>query len=292
VERFIVETLHSVQAQTFRDWEAVVVDDGSTDRTAEIVQSFTADPRIRLIRQPNSSQAVARNTGIHHSTGEFIAFLDADDLWEPEKLTRQMTLFPNPCIGLTHTSRLCIDSTEKLLSQGRQQRVPCGDALPQLLLDNFITTSSVIVRRNLLTGTGLEFRTERQGVEDWDLLLRLARLTRFGYLDEPLLRYRIHSNNISAQTLKMLAGVERTLDDFTAQLEMDTSLTPHHRRQLLQMARKSRLRQILRAAHRQLATGDYCWANRLFRRALAMAPFSPRCHWGLLKCTCLSAGTG
>src|SRR4051794_7920706 len=92
-ERYVGESIRSVVGQTFTDWELLVVDDGSTDRTAEVVRGFAvADPRIRYLRRENGGQAAARNSGIRDGSAPVVAFIDADDLWLPEKLARQLAV--------------------------------------------------------------------------------------------------------------------------------------------------------------------------------------------------------
>jgi glycosyltransferase involved in cell wall biosynthesis len=95
--------LRSIIDQTYCDWEVVVVDDGSTDDTPQVMERFAGVPNLRYVRRENGGNAIAKNTGIRESHGEFIAFLDADDLWEREKLAKQIRLFDNPRVGVVYS---------------------------------------------------------------------------------------------------------------------------------------------------------------------------------------------
>src|SRR5438067_8321397 len=110
-ERFVAATIQSVLAQTYRDWELVIVDDGSPDDSAGIIDGYLPHPQIRFIRQANAGVAAARNTGIANARGEFVALLDQDDLWLPDKLERQLLyLNARPDVGFVHSRVDCIDA--------------------------------------------------------------------------------------------------------------------------------------------------------------------------------------
>jgi len=151
-ERYIGETLESVLAQTYRDFEVVVVDDGSTDGTREIVRGY-GEP-VRLVEQPNSGPAAARNRGVREARGEFIAFIDADDLWLPEKLALQVPLFDDEEVGLVSCRVQLVDGSGRPHPTYEREKVS-GWAFEKLLEGNFIGTSTVVARREALEGAGL-----------------------------------------------------------------------------------------------------------------------------------------
>jgi glycosyltransferase involved in cell wall biosynthesis len=202
----IVPTLETLRAQTFEDWECVLVNDGSTDDTADRVRPFLADARFRYVERPNGGVAAARNTGIRASSGRWVALLDHDDRWLPTKLEAQVVLaergFDVVCtdaemIGAGDRRRHSSMFAPALLAQVQRDRwQPGTDVLGLLLQGNFICTSSVLVERSLLERGGL-FDPEMSSVDDYDLWLRLAPAARIGYVPEALVEYRIHESNFS-----------------------------------------------------------------------------------------------
>lgn len=208
----IAATLNSVVTQTYVAFELIVVDDGSTDGTPDLIDALR-DPRVRLIRAPHSGlPGAARNRAASACTGEFVAFLDADDLWVPEKLERQIqALDGHPDIGLMHTAayHLCGDRVEPQPGRCPAREPLWGRRLMDALLrSNFIYTPSVMVRRRLLDATGwFDEDPALRGPEDFDLWLRLCEAgVLFAYLDEPLLLYRVRADSVSRNPAGDLTG--------------------------------------------------------------------------------------
>ncbi|MEM9924523.1 MAG: glycosyltransferase [Cyanobacteria bacterium P01_D01_bin.50] len=191
--KYLPETLESVLKQTFSNFEVLIINDGSSDNIIEWVADII-DPRVKLISQDNQGVSAARNAGIDKSKGEYIAFLDADDLWEPTKLEKQLQcLKKNPSLGLIHTAMMLIDEKGKSLGRTFISNVE-GDALKALLEENTIVTSSVIVRRNCLETVG-KFDRNLHSSEDWELWVRIASLYPFALIKEPLVFHRQHPHN-------------------------------------------------------------------------------------------------
>jgi GT2 family glycosyltransferase len=203
---FIAEAVQSVRAQTFRDFEIIVVDDGSTDGTDEVVRRL--GPGVRYHRQPNRGVAAARNAGIELSRGDLVCFLDADDLWMPDKLARQTAFMAaHPDIGL-----LFADATEShgdvvqkasIVASMRcgaaiASQVPIEGAFRKLLVENFVPTSSVMLRRVAVATAGL-FDVTLPNVEDRDMWLRIAAHFPIACLPQVLVRKRSHGANISTR---------------------------------------------------------------------------------------------
>ena len=188
-------TLESVLGQSWRDLEVVLVDDGSTDETAQVAESFGGP--VRVLRQRNQGPSVARNHGVEAARGSFIAFLDADDLWLPDKLGLQMELFQErPELGLVYTNYQYTDGSKLLPLHRGAQKVPFeGWVFRPLLRDNFLATSTVVVRRECLQQVG-GFDPALEISEDYDLWLRVAREYPVGYVPAPLARYRFHDRNV------------------------------------------------------------------------------------------------
>lgn len=209
-EKFIAATLDSVLAQTYSRFEIIVVDDGSQDRTAEIVAAYTqCDSRILLLRQTNQGVAAARNLAIEQSTGEFIAPLDADDIWYPQKLEKQLTLMlqSEPAIGLVYSWSAYISETGSLIGK-KQASHHAGVVYAQLLAGNFVGNASApLIRRSCFEQIGtynIQMKAlEAQGCEDWDLYLRIAEHYQFGLVPEFLIGYRVPIGSMSCQYTAM-----------------------------------------------------------------------------------------
>ena len=193
--RFIEQALRSALAQTFRDFEVIVVDDGSTDDTMQRVRTF--GPSVHYVHQANSGAAAARNAGILRSRGEFIAFLDADDIWLPTKLTRQVHVLRSADASVAYTWWSFIDKDGAPLPQVKAPTF-AGDVLSELLRGCFVTFSMLMVRRSCFDRIGL-IDSRLPIAEDWDLLLRLATGGyRFAYVPEVLVKNRLHGASLSA----------------------------------------------------------------------------------------------
>lgn len=189
---YLPETLKSVLKQTFTDFEVLIINDGSSDNIVEWFCNII-DSRVKLISQENQGVSAARNIGIKNSTGEYIAFIDADDLWEPTKLEKQLQCFKNhPSVGLVHTAMRMIDEEGKSLGRTFISNVE-GDALKSLLQQNTIVTSSVIVSRSCLNVGN--FDNNLHSSEDWELWVRIALRYPIMLIKEPLVFYRQHPNN-------------------------------------------------------------------------------------------------
>ena len=197
-ERFIADSVQSALAQTFTDLEVIVLDDGSADCTVARAAAF--GDRVRVYRQANGGVARARNTGVALARGEWIAFLDSDDVWLPAKIERQLASSP---AALTFTDRFNFGERGDLAElQSAVTPMQGGDIFEALLLQNFITATSVMIRRDLFERYG-GFDTTLNGTEDWDLWLRVAADHPIGFCPEPLVRYRLHAGGISRNFARM-----------------------------------------------------------------------------------------
>lgn len=203
-EAYLAETVSSVLAQTFRDCEIVAVNDGSTDGTRSVLAAF--GDRLRVIDQENRGLPGARNRGVAEARGEWVAFLDADDLWLPEKLEKQMALVEaDPSYELVYTNRYNIGVVGDLPEvQSDVQPLLAGDVFEDLLtVGNVITVSSSLVRRSTFLALG-GFDETLRAAEDWDLWLRLTATGRVGVVADPLVRYRHHAQMMSKDPTRMM----------------------------------------------------------------------------------------
>lgn len=209
-ERYIRQALASVAGQSRLPDRIIVVDDGSTDGTAAIVKSFPTPVPLCYVHQPNSGVSTARNAGIARSSADYVAFLDADDEWHPEKLARQLRAFRDSDVDdlaavYCHFSIMddsgdpCGEDEAAAPDTGMR-----GSIFDRLLVANMIagSGSGVMVKRDVLARVG-EFDQVLRAFEDWDMWLRIARQYRFDYVAEKLVRIRRHGANLQKDKVLM-----------------------------------------------------------------------------------------
>ena len=202
----IKETIASVFGQTFRDFEIIIVDDGSSDNTVSLidVQNKSA---IRIIRQKNTGIAGARNRGIAAAKGEYLAFLDHDDIFLPEKLQCQVELLDkDPELALVYSPVETFGNTDVKIPD---YELISGDVFRSMLEQNKIHSAScIMIRRSSIEKYNILFRQEFAPCDDWDFYLRLSRHCRFANTGKALVRYRLHDGNESNNCEKMYrAGI-------------------------------------------------------------------------------------
>jgi len=213
-ERFVTKAIESVLAQTYRNFELVIVNDGSPDESARVINQFLPHPQIRYIEQQNAGVAVARNTGLAYANGAFIGLLDQDDLWLPGKLARQVTYFnSHPEVGLVHTRVTCIDAAGAPRSCAGAIGVHPHEGLcaGRLLLGNGIAPVTVLLRSDCIDDVGT-FDQRFAPADDWELWMRIARRHPIAFIDEVTACYRFHGENVSSDQLKMQCAVLRIMD--------------------------------------------------------------------------------
>jgi glycosyltransferase involved in cell wall biosynthesis len=198
---YLREAIESALDQTFKGYELIIVDDGSTDHTKEVCEPYLEDSRVHYIFQPNAGPASARNTGISVSTGEFICFLDDDDIWKAEKLQRQIEYIDAKLSNLSNWGMVftwveLIGAQGNIIGyRGHQQT---GLIYRDLFFGNIIdATSSVLVKREVLNQVGF-FDEKNKGCEDWDMWLRISKYYQIFPIKEYLVQYREHKNRLSS----------------------------------------------------------------------------------------------
>lgn len=195
-DKYISTTVESVLNQTFQDFELIIIDDGSTDNTFEIIKSFD-DKRIKYYYQNNAGQNPARNAGITLSNGQYVAMIDSDDIWDQNKLKKQVEILDkHPDIGLVYCGTVFIDENDKVFYKkpliGYKGRV-----LDKLLMTNFLYNGSCpLFRKSCINKVGL-FDTTFKRMTDWEFYLRFAIYYKFWGIKEHLLKYRVHSETMS-----------------------------------------------------------------------------------------------
>lgn len=218
---YVQETLESIFSQTFHDYEVIVVNDGSPDNTRSVLLPYTKSGRIRYIEQTNHGQAAARNHGLALSSGEFVAFLDDDDLWPSDKLEWQVDfLRKNPLVNAVGGRHL---SAAPLYSPTTGDTRTELDVAALYRWAGFISPGAVLFRATCLREIG-GFDPCLWGSDDYDLYLRVARVSPIVLVDRLALWYRLHESNASKQAGRLLHNVTKCLNSHLRQETLFASL--------------------------------------------------------------------
>lgn len=219
----ISHAINSVLRQVYKNWELIIVDDGSSDNTKDVVRSFSEkDSRIRYFYQNNQGQSVARNSGIEQSRGEFIAFLDSDNEWESNRLLLGVNeLVKNPNVALCYGNAISIDINGNELHR-RNMRRYSGLIFPKLLVDNFISMNSVLVRKSVLNSSR-PFNEKNRLDEDYELWLNMSVNNQFFFVNQYIVRYRIEGERISNNYMRRLDANLHTVQKVLKEHSIDTS---------------------------------------------------------------------
>ena len=224
---FLPKAIQSILNQTYQDWEAIIVDDGSTDKTEEIVKDYN-ESRIRYIaHKSNLGISTARNTGIKNSKGKYIALLDSDDEWFPEKLSCQMKTFQEEDLkcGVVCTGGYMVKD-DKVLGV---KAIPADldNFYEKFLFENITWTSNALVKKECFKKAGL-FDENLESCEDWDMWIRIAKYYKFIFLEMPLTKYVIHSGQLSEDLLKKINARKRILFKYQDELKNRKFVYSHH----------------------------------------------------------------
>jgi glycosyltransferase involved in cell wall biosynthesis len=270
-ERYVSAAIESVLAQTYPVHEIIIVDDGSTDGTRAVLESYIG--RIRYIRQEKRGVAAARNSGIVHASGDFIAFLDADDLWLADKLQLQMDFLRNhPQYGLVYSDMKTFDETGILHESVKiwlNMSPPSGWIFKELFAETLFACDATVFAKACVDRVGYFDESLAVG-EDYNMWLRMARHFQIGYLDVPLTKYRQHASMTSRRIGKSLIdGVPWEV----IAIKKVLNLYPQAARELGKYKVRKRLsRPYYFLGCDRLAGGDHFEARRFFSRALRYWP--------------------
>lgn len=230
----------SVLGQTFNNWELLIINDGSTDNTIDVIAQFN-DSRIRPISQVNLGVAAARNAGMKQAYGEYIAFLDSDDLWLPTKLEKQVLLFSQSTkqLGMVYTKhRGFTDDPMNSFGMDVDASIGYDNDYHRLLIMDYIPTLTVMIKASLISDIGY-FRENLRGTEDWDYWIRVAKSYQLERVNEELALYRISSNSLSRNKEKHAIEELKVLNlHFTA--EANIPLSVYHMAKLYWSVKKIR----------------------------------------------------
>ena len=255
--------IRSVLAQSYQNFELIVVDDGSTDETPTLMKEFLGDPRIRYFQQENQGQSVARNRGIAEAVGEFICFLDSDNAWVDSKLALSLDAFEaNPKADIVYGDYMVIDAEGRELGVNRMRRYS-GRITPELIHDNFVSMNTTMTRRRCFDEMG-GFDSKDRLAEDYGLWLRFSTRYSFLYLPEVLGYYRVMENQISSDKDSRLKANERVILEFME--SSPEALGRWERRQGLS-------RFYIRKGRYELSAGRPMLAGKELVRAVGQNPF-------------------
>jgi glycosyltransferase involved in cell wall biosynthesis len=262
---FIGEALKSVFEQTFQDFEIIVVDDGSTDKTRELVGSF--GEKVRYFYQAQQGPARARNKGITESRGEFIAFLDADDVWLPTKLEKQIRLFKeNPRLGMALTDNFLFDEAGIYREYvNKKGYLITGDVVANIFINSGVVTPTVVVRREVFDKVGL-FEENLYIAEDDNMWIRIAAEYEVDIVDESLAKIRDHRGRTMRVSDKLIESVEKNIELLTTKYgsKVADKIKPLAARKYNQI--------YFSQGYGLFDSGDYREARAMFKKALKVNP--------------------
>ena len=272
-ERYVVEALNSVIAQTHRDMEIIVVDDGSTDRTVDAVTSVR-DNRLRLLGQSNRGVAAARNAGVAEAQGEVAAFLDADDAWKATKLAEQLPRFDTAEVAIVGSLMTYVgDSGRPIGTSGeiadhQQERIAAARLMP-------FAPSSMVVRTSVLREVGAfddDLARYIAPVEDLDLVSRIARHYHVVTVPKSLGYYRVHAESASFAKFHAMQRATRYLQARTGDPDLGWETWDASTRDSFMVRTSERARFLYRLAGMRIASGDSLRGIAALAAAIALAP--------------------
>ena len=276
-EEYICETIQSVLDQTYKDFEIIVVDDGSTDNTKKKLEIFGS--KIKLTEQKNSERAISRNNGIKNSGGKYIAFLDSDDIWIKDKLEKQVEVLDNKkdFILVYGQSHRINKKSQTIKTAKRQLEGYSGNVFEELLMRNFITSPTPMIRREYFEMT-TGFNTKYIPYEDWEFWLRFSLFGKFYFIPDLLAYYRIHPE----QSVKLASA--KKIEEVTTLLLQDSfslkTISDKIKKKSLGLAN-------LRFCYWYLLANDIDRAKEKLDKALEIYPmFMTDARWWGLKMVC------
>lgn len=213
--QYINQAVDSILQQTWKNLEVIVIDDGSTDNTTKVMSNYQTDSRVHYIRTENQGQPKAKNRGIQNTRGDFIAFCDADDLWEKNKLEVQMPLFENPRVGVVYSEVSNIDENNRRYINKASETRHSGIITNHMLIENFVPFGTAVIRRECVEKNGMFDEEFRMGI-DWDLWLRYSLDWEFAYTPERTYIYRVWSGQMSTNYRGRYEFATRILKKFIA----------------------------------------------------------------------------
>lgn len=273
---YLNEAVRSVLEQTFTDYEIIVVDDCSPEGVVGAYQ-LPAEARLIVHEERHGAASATRNSGLRVARGKYVAFLDQDDIWLPEKLAKHVeAMEKSPDAGLSFSHYTTVDEKLTPLPDQRPPRRYVRDPLRKLLSGCFIRTpSAVVIRRDVLEKCGL-FDESILGASDWDCYLRIAREHSFLAIPERLILYRMHPSQLH-KNHEMMRGAKYKI------MEKTLAWARSERASVLSTVRQRYSRILRQAAKAQIAGGDPDGAVATLKQAIGIWPWNPRAYGLLIK---------
>jgi glycosyltransferase involved in cell wall biosynthesis len=215
---YLKESIESVLNQTLSNYELVIINDGSTDNSDDIINFYRSQyKQIKYVKQSNKGQSIAKNNGIKMSSGKYVAFLDADDIWKKDIIEKRLPLFNDKNVGVVFTKADYIDTDSKKIKlklTGKYLVPSKGSVTEKLIFDNFVPFSSAMVRKECFLKLGM-FDEKLEMAIDWDLWLRISTKYKFDFVNEHLLLYRVgHEGQLSRNSEKRMKCIDKILHKF------------------------------------------------------------------------------
>jgi len=206
--RYCADAIESVLSQTYRDFEIIIVDDGSVDDSRKVIEKY--GPRVRYFYQKNHGVSVARNRGIREARGALIAYLDGDDIWFPDKLEMQLAYMEKTGFGLIYSDMMLGDESGKPYKRWLSTKKRFGEGWKyiDLLAECFMVPSSVLVKKSILEEVG-GFDETLSSVDDLDLWLRVSKRYQIGFVPKPLVIWRQHRQSVSRDIKKNYSNLQK-----------------------------------------------------------------------------------
>lgn len=272
-EAFLPAAIESVLAQTYKDFEFIIVDDGSEDNSRKLIESYAEkDSRIKYLYQENQRQSVARNYALSVANGDFICFLDSDNYWPNDKLEKSLKAFADhPEADIVYGDCITIDEQGAELHRNNMRRYS-GRIAGLLLKDNFISMNTTMTRRKCFDEMG-GMSGKRRVADDYDLWLKFSARYRFQYIPEFLAYYRVMENQISSNKKLRFETNESIIQDFLAAY-------PHA---VTAQEKKVGLCAFYTRKARHYAATDKRESYASIRKALAVSPFNSGVWRALVK---------
>lgn len=230
--KYLREAIDSVFAQAYKDWEIIFFDDASTDNSADIAKSY--GEKVKYFRSEKTyTLGKVRNLAIEQSSGEFIAFLDCDDIWLPDKLEKQIPIFQkDPEVGLVFSDAIFFNENGKVFRNNNKRKPPEGRVFRQLLQNYFLCLPTVMIRKKALLGLNEWFDNRFSQIEEVDVFLRIAHDWKLSYAEGVLAKVRVHRNSWTYQHIDSSAGEKEIL------IEKFSNLYPDFQKQYSEEIKK------------------------------------------------------